>query len=86
MDLRDTIESQEKGLTTILENRPTQDGVPDETYEEIKNTLRKEFPDITETTADQIIFKLRRNLWNARNKLDEIIKRSKKTQRAMSLN
>ncbi|XP_026332014.1 uncharacterized protein LOC113239309 [Hyposmocoma kahamanoa] len=84
MDLRDTIESQEKGQTVILEYYPIRDGVPDETFADIKNTLRKEFPDITETTANEIIFKLRRNLLNARNKLDEIIRRSKKAHREMS--
>lgn len=86
MDIRDTIEIQEKGLTAILQNGPIQYSVPDETYEELKKFLRKEFPHITETTANEIIFKLSRNFLKAIKKLDEIIKRSKKFQRARFLN
>ncbi|XP_073947709.1 uncharacterized protein [Choristoneura fumiferana] len=76
-DLRETVELQQKNLTFEAKEE-IQDGLPDTTFVEIKDRMKTEFPDIKEDTANEIIFKLRKNLFITRQKIDNIINNSEK--------
>ncbi|KAL0858429.1 hypothetical protein ABMA27_012306 [Loxostege sticticalis] len=71
-DLRDTIDG--KNNEEPIEN------VNDETFSEVKRNIIKEFPDVSPEVADRIVYKLKKNLYETRNKLDEIIRESARAQ------
>ncbi|XP_061727536.1 uncharacterized protein LOC133532758 isoform X2 [Cydia pomonella] len=75
-DLRETVEEQQKNVTFEKEREKIQDGVPDATFKEIRDRIMTEFPDIKEETADVIVYKLRKNLYETRQKIDYVIKTS----------
>ncbi|KAI5635952.1 hypothetical protein NE865_11371 [Phthorimaea operculella] len=79
-DLREAVENQARNVT-VTEHEEIQDGVPEETFKAIGERVREEFPEVTEATAKEIVYRLRRNLLETRNRLDAIIRHS---QRALA--
>ncbi|XP_063392010.1 uncharacterized protein LOC134677458 [Cydia fagiglandana] len=77
-DLRETVDDQQKNVTFEKEREKIQDGVPDATFVEIRDRIMTEFPDIKEETADVIVYKLRKNLYETRQKIDYVIKTSER--------
>ncbi|XP_063372146.1 uncharacterized protein LOC134660328 [Cydia amplana] len=77
-DLRETVEDQQKNVTFEKERDRIQDGVPDATFVEIRDRIMTEFPDIKVETADVIVYKLRKNLNETRQKIDYVIKTSER--------
>ncbi|CAK1553264.1 unnamed protein product [Leptosia nina] len=68
-DLHKIIVNGEKEETPVIN-----DGIPDSTFDDVKKCVKNEIPDINDDTADQIVFKLRENLFKTRQKLDDIIR------------
>ncbi|XP_063545095.1 uncharacterized protein LOC134753223 [Cydia strobilella] len=73
-DLRETVQDQQKNVTFVKEREKIQDGVPDATFMEVRDRLMREFPDIKVETADVIVYKLRKNLYETRQKIDYVVK------------
>ncbi|CAH0731090.1 unnamed protein product, partial [Brenthis ino] len=73
-DLKDIIENAEhfKQIDKI------DDGLPDSTFEEVKNCIKNELPNIKDETADQVTFALRKNIYVTRQKIDQVIRESEK--------
>ncbi|XP_038220452.1 uncharacterized protein LOC119838546 [Zerene cesonia] len=67
-DLHDILISKK-----IEEKEVINDGIPDATFDEIKRGIKIELSDASDEIADQIVYKLRKNLFNTRKKLDRII-------------
>ncbi|KAL4702398.1 hypothetical protein ACJJTC_002238 [Scirpophaga incertulas] len=65
-------------------DKVTGDGIPDGTFKDIKIKIVQEFPDIKEETAETIVLKLRKNLFETRHRLDQIIRDSQRAQTAYS--
>ncbi|CAG4969654.1 unnamed protein product [Colias eurytheme] len=57
----------------IEEKEVIEDGIPDATFDEIKRGIKTELSDASDEIADQIVYKLRKNLYSTRKKLDRII-------------
>ncbi|KAJ2941853.1 hypothetical protein O0L34_g10668 [Tuta absoluta] len=79
-DLREAVDNQSNNVS-VSEHEEIEDGVPEETFQAIGVKVRQEFPEVNEDTAKEIVYRLRRNLFETRNRLDAIIRHS---QRAMA--
>ncbi|XP_023944783.2 uncharacterized protein LOC112050694 [Bicyclus anynana] len=71
-DLKDIIEN---GVT--FERDTINDGLPDSTFENVRDCIKTELPGMDENTADRITYVLRKNLFLTRQKIDRIINDSK---------
>ncbi|KAM3956002.1 uncharacterized protein ACR2FA_010058 [Aphomia sociella] len=80
--LEDFLTSLASDLKEVMEQnaewevKEINDGIDDERFVEIKTRIMEEFTDIQANTADEMVYRLRKNLLNTRHKLDEIIKDS----------
>ncbi|XP_049884317.1 uncharacterized protein LOC126379558 isoform X3 [Pectinophora gossypiella] len=79
-DLKEAIERQYQSGKEELEYDKIDDGIPDETFQDIDLRVRTEFPDINENTAREIVYRLRKNLFETRQKLDIVIRDSLRAQ------
>ncbi|CAF4919090.1 unnamed protein product [Pieris macdunnoughi] len=64
-----------KGEKEIVEE--INDGIPNSTFDDVKKCIKNELPDVNEEMADQVVYKLRKNLLKTRNILDGVIRKSK---------
>ncbi|XP_047542858.1 uncharacterized protein LOC125075212 [Vanessa atalanta] len=71
-DLKDIVENidQVRAIETV------NDGLPDSTFEDIKKCIKNELPNVTDETADQITYVLRKNIFVTRQKIDAVIRSS----------
>ncbi|XP_059047588.1 uncharacterized protein LOC131843014 [Achroia grisella] len=70
-DLKDVIEKDGD-----WEAKEIEDGMDDEKFVEIKNKIMEEFQDIQVDAADEMVYRLRKNLYETRQKLDGVIRDS----------
>ena len=73
-DLKDIIENAEN----VKEIDKVDDGLPDSTFEDVKNCIKNELPNIKEETANQVTLALRKNIYMTRQKIDQVIRESQK--------
>ncbi|XP_026759977.1 uncharacterized protein LOC113519121 isoform X2 [Galleria mellonella] len=78
-DLKDVMEKN-----IDWEKKKIEDGVDDEKFVEIKKKIMEEFHDIEENNADEMVYRLRKNLYETRQKLDGIIKDSNRAMKEIS--
>ncbi|XP_013144304.1 PREDICTED: uncharacterized protein LOC106107845 [Papilio polytes] len=71
-DLIEVLSKKEK-----LDTKEKVNNLP-ELDEAIKITVLREFPDIDDITADEIVYRLKKNIINTRRKLKSIVNKTKK--------
>ncbi|XP_046976273.1 uncharacterized protein LOC124542346 [Vanessa cardui] len=71
-DLKDIVENYDQDRPIGKVN----DGLPDSTFEDIKKCIKNELPNVTDVTADQITYVLRKNIFVTRQKIDAVIRSS----------
>ncbi|XP_064292988.1 uncharacterized protein LOC135310009 [Plodia interpunctella] len=54
-----------------------EDGLPDEKFDEVKRNIRHQYSEITDSSANEIVYRLRVNLYDTKLKLDDIMKKDK---------
>ncbi|CAG4999890.1 unnamed protein product [Parnassius apollo] len=83
-DLKEILDHPEDSHKFVEGRRQVDDGISDATFEEIKQRVMHEFPDIDEEMANEIVYRLRKNLLWTREKLDHIIEESRRAKAANS--
>ncbi|XP_034839039.1 uncharacterized protein [Maniola hyperantus] len=73
IDLKNIIEN---GVEPTVRER-IDDGLPDSTFENVKNSIKTELPGMRDDTADHVAYVLRKNLFLTRRKIDKVINDSK---------
>ncbi|XP_050360363.1 uncharacterized protein LOC126780136 [Nymphalis io] len=72
-DLKDIVENIDKARTI----EKVDDNLPDSTFDDIKKCIKNELPNVTDETADQITYVLRKNIFETRQNIDAVIRSSK---------
>ncbi|CAK1592359.1 unnamed protein product [Parnassius mnemosyne] len=83
-DLKEILDHPEESRKFVENRYQVDDGISDATFEEIKQRVMHEFSDIGDETANEIVYRLRRNLLWTRQKLDHIIEDSRRANVANS--
>ncbi|XP_022126473.2 uncharacterized protein LOC111001074 [Pieris rapae] len=70
-DLHNVIDKGEKETVEEIN-----DGIPNSTFDDVKKCIKNELPDVNEEMAEQVVYKLRKNLLKTRNVIDDVIRKS----------
>ncbi|XP_045783106.1 uncharacterized protein LOC123879439 [Maniola jurtina] len=73
VDLKHIIDN---GVYSTVRER-IDDGLPDSTFENVKNSIKTELPGMKDDIADHVAYVLRKNLFLTRQKIDKVINDSK---------
>ncbi|XP_068627328.1 uncharacterized protein [Battus philenor] len=75
-DLRKILKGEQK----FEEREKIEDGMSDAIFDNLNAKVKEEFTDVSDETAKEIVYRLRKNLFATREELDQIINESKVAQ------